>query len=286
MRGTHPRDLLRRVAAATYHQVWWPSVEVVRYPDNHAPEWDPEARAYVDPDTRTPLPAWDEALDAIDQDDDAEPVHVVRFGPQLHAEGVLGDTPQADKLIGYLTKYLTKNVDACHAATTEAQRAHLERLWQELRYTPCSPRCANWLRYGVQPKKARPGQRAGRCKARVHQRTTLGLGGRRVLVSRQWSGKTLADHKADTRAWVRALLGVSDGHDQAATVDHRPGEPSPVAWEMARPDDPDVPPLQHRLLRAISARIQRRAAIAAARERAGPDPPTGEERGRSDHSGR
>jgi hypothetical protein len=253
MRGTIPRELLRRVAAATYHQVWWPSVEVVRYLDERAPVWDADAESYVDPDTRTPLPTWDEALDAVDQADDAEPVHVVRFGPQLHAEGVLGGTPQADKLIGYLTKYLTKNVDACHAADTDRQRAHLERLWHELRYTPCSPRCANWLRYGVQPIKARTGQRAGRCKARVHQRATLGLGGRRVLVSRQWSGKTLADHKADTRAWVRALLGISDSHEQADPVTGRPGTPAPVAWEMARPDDPDVMPLQHRLLREISA---------------------------------
>ena len=91
-----------------------------------------------------------------------------------------------------------------------------------------------------------------------------------MLVSRQWSGKTLADHKADTRAWVRALLGISDGHEQADPVTGQPGTPAPVAWEMARPDDPDVLPLQHRLLRAISTRIQQRAAIDAARVRAGP----------------
>jgi len=92
-----------------------------------------------------------------------------------------------------------------------------------------------------------------------------------VLISRDWSGKTLADHRADARAWVRALLGVSDGHDQVPIVDTQPGDPSPVAWELARPDDPDVPPLQHRILRAISTRIQHRAAIAAARERSGAD---------------
>jgi hypothetical protein len=92
----------------------------------------------------------------------------------------------------------------------------------------------------------------------VHQRATLGLGGRRVLVSRQWSGKTLADHKYDTRAWVRALLGITDGDE---------GDGSRFAWEMARNDDPDVPPLQHRLLRSISARIQQRAEVQAARDR-------------------
>ncbi|WP_433610339.1 replication initiator [Dactylosporangium sp. CA-139114] len=262
MRGTVSRDLLRRVAAATYHQVWWPPTDVIRYQDHNAPVWEPDLRQYVDPESREPLPTWEDALDEVE-----EPVHVARFGAQVHAEGVLGGTPQADRLIGYLTKYLTKSVDTCHAMTTDRQTAHLERFWAELRYTPCSPRCANWLRYGVQPKNARPNQSAGRCKAKVHQRTTLGMGGRRVLVSRQWSGKTLADHKADTRAWVRAILGISEAHDQVPVVDGQPGKPAPFAWEMARNDDPDVPPLQHRLMRSISARIQQRAQLRAAMDR-------------------
>jgi hypothetical protein len=243
--------------------VWWPPTDVIRYPDHSAPVWEPDLKQYVDPPTREPLPTWDEALDDIGD----EPEHVARFGAQVHAEGVLGGTPQADKLIGYLTKYLTKSVDACHEMTTARQTAHLGRLWAELRYTPCSPRCANWLRYGVQPKNARPNQSAGRCKTKVHQRTTLGMGGRRVLVSRQWSGKTLADHKADTRAWVRAVLGISEAHDQVPVVDGQPGKPAPFAWEMARNDDPDVPPLQHRLMRSISARIQQRAQLRQAMDR-------------------
>jgi hypothetical protein len=302
IRGAIPRALLRQVTAATYHQAWWPSTDVIRYPDHHLPEWDeaagPEHIAtvpggpkcscgnrhtlgdpivgtptggYVDPDTRTALPTWDEALDAVDANPEAQPVHVARFGAQLDIKGVLGGTPEADKLIGYLTKYLTKSVDACHQADTDRQRAHLDRMWAELRYTPCSPRCPNWLRHGVQPKNAKPGRRPGNCKARVHQQATLGMGGRRVLVSRQWSGKTLADHRADTRAWVRALLGVTVGDDQADTDT----PPAPVAWEMARPDDPDIPPLGHRLLRAISARIQQRTELRSARDRAANAPPDG-----------
>ena len=35
-------------------------------------------------------------------------------------------------------------------------RRHVDRLHAELRWLPCSPRCANWLRYGVQPDHARP----------------------------------------------------------------------------------------------------------------------------------
>jgi replication initiator protein RepSA len=194
-------------------------------------------------------------------------VHVVRFGEQLDIKGVQAGTPQADKLIGYLTKYLTKAVDACHTATTDRQRAHLERMWAELRYTPCSSRCANWLRYGIQPKHAHKKQKPGHCKARVHQMPTLGLGGRRVLVSRQWSGKTLTDHRHNTRTWVRALLGLPAIDEDRAKATHEPGTPAPIVWELARPDDRDVPPWEHRLLRHVSERIQLRTELDKQRPR-------------------
>src|SRR5690606_20326081 len=111
-----------------------------------------------------------------------------------------------------------KQASDCHEITSDRQRAHLDRLWAELRVTPCSSRCPNWLLYGVQPERAHARLSPGRCRSRVHQRATLGLGGRRVLVSRQWSGKTLADHRADRRAWVRTLLALTgDGGDQEDT---------------------------------------------------------------------
>jgi hypothetical protein len=37
----------------------------------------------------------------------------------------------------------------------------------------------------------------------------LGYAGRRVLVSRKWSGKTLADHRADRKEWLLRTLGIS-----------------------------------------------------------------------------
>ncbi|GAB3174128.1 hypothetical protein FHX75_14327 [Micromonospora palomenae] len=115
-------------------------------------------------------------------------------------------------------------------------------------------------------------QHLGRCKGKVHQRATLGIGGRRILVSRDWSGKTLADHRADARAWVRNLLGVTTGADDTDPVDQ---DAAPTyAWELARPDDPDIPPLQHRLLRALSQRAQWKAALLAARDRAATTAPT------------
>src|SRR6185437_11898851 len=50
-----------------------------------------------------------------------------------------------------------------------------------------------WLGYGIQPKNPKPGMRPGACKGKAHRREYLGYAGRRVLVSRKWSGKTLAD---------------------------------------------------------------------------------------------
>lgn len=235
-----------------------PADELV-YPLDRPPVWDNDRGEWVDPDTREPLPSWADALDLIDADPDTEPAHVVRFGRQVHAEGVTPGTVHAERTIGYITKYITKSAADCHKPATDRQREHLDRLWQQLRITPCSDRCANWLLYGIQPKKAHGRLQAGRCKGKVHQRATLGIGGRRILVSRDWSGKTLADHRADARAWVRRLLGITTGTDDAepASPDGAPA----YAWEMARPDDPDIPPLQHRLLRALSQRAQWKAAL-------------------------
>ena len=272
IRGTIPRHLIRQVAAATYHQVWWPPADQPVDQPGQAPQWDADAGGYTDPATGALLPTWDDALDLIDADPDAEPVHVVRFGTQVDAKGILAGSKDADRCVGYITKYLTKQAADCHDVTTGRQRAHLERLWQHLRHTPCSERCANWLLHGVQPKNARPGLRPGNCKNKVHKRDTLGIGGRRVLISRQWSGKTLADHRADRKEWVKALLGVTTDAATAPTGD-QPPDTIRHAWELAKPTDPDVPPIGHRVLRAISQRIQWRTQLDAARQAQQQAPP-------------
>ena len=82
---------------------------------------------------------------------DDQPQHVARFGERFDAQGVLAGSRDANRCIGYLTKYLTKHVADCHDPGTDAQRAHTDRLADALRYEPCSPTCANWLRYGVRP---------------------------------------------------------------------------------------------------------------------------------------
>jgi hypothetical protein len=159
-------------------------------------------------------------------------------------------------------QYLTKHVADCHQAQTDAQRAHVERLTDALQYEPCSPRCANWLRHGVQPKNARPGLTPGACKGKAHRREYLGYAGRRVLVSRKWSGNTLADHRADRKNWLLSTLGVQ-------------ADPVRYAWEPVTTGDPDHMEHARRLLHVVADRQRWQAALAEARRWAdiqpGPD---------------
>jgi hypothetical protein len=259
IRGTVSRAELRQVLAATYHQVWWPGTSAVRFDGGHQPVWDEQRAAYLDPATGEILPTWDQALDAIGTND--EPAHVARFGERFDAQGVLAGSQGARQCIGYLTKYLTKHVGDCHQAASDAQQAHVERLVQALRYEPCSPTCANWLRYGIQPKNARPGLRSGYCRGKAHRREHLGYAGRRVLVSRKWSGKTLADHRGDRKAWLTEMLGLP------AT------DPGRYTWEPVTPGDPDHMPNGQRLLHVVADRIQWRTALDRARQRAAMHPP-------------
>ncbi len=154
------------------------------------------------------LPTWDEALDAIGEHD--EPRHVARFGARFDAQGVLAGSKDASRCIGYLTTYLTKHLGHCHQAATDAQAAHAARLTDALRYEPCSPTCANWLRYGIQPKNARPGLRPGACKGKAHRREYLGYAGRRVLVSGEWTdpdrGRVKLGEYAE--AWITERPGL------------------------------------------------------------------------------
>jgi len=181
---------------------------------------------------------------------------VARFGPEFHAEGVLAGSKDAARCIRYLTKYLTKHVADCHHPDTDAQRAHADRLADALGYEPCSPTCANWLRYGVQPKNVRAGPVPGRCKGKAHRSDHLGYAGQRVLTSRKWSGKTLADHRADKKARLLATLGV----DQP--------DPSRYTWHVVTPDDRDHLPYDKRLLYVVAERTRLKAAFDEARQRA------------------
>lgn len=122
---------------------------------------------------------------------------MLRLGKQIDIKGLLGATPDSDRAVRYLCKYLTKSVADTHSdpddaggnPTAAAYQAHIDRLHEQVRWLPCSPACANWLRYGIEPDQPGPGLTPGRCPSPAHDRENLGIGGRRVLVSRQWSGR-------------------------------------------------------------------------------------------------
>ena len=260
LRGAIPRDTLQRVIRGTYAQVWWPPHDHAVFDEDVTdpatgrpgglPVWT--GAGYADPTTGVMLPTWEEALDAVAADPDARPAHVLRFGAQHDIRGIVAPSVEADRAVRYLTKYLTKAIadpltpTAVGADGVEevgfdlAREIHINRLHEELRFLPCAPRCANWLRYGVQPENAGPGARPGWCPFKAHDREHLGLGGHRVMVSRQWSGKTLARHKADRATVVReALLAAGilapETERLAADTLHDDGLPRFV-WTDTRPD--------------------------------------------------
>ena len=210
LRGAIPRAILREVVKATYFSLWWPPHDRPVYV-HRTPEWDPVEGCYRDPDTGFPLQKWEEAIAELDHPD-ARPAHVVRFGTQVDIKGIIAPSEDANRAIRYLTKYLTKSVAETHAdpeAPDPAYEAHVDRLHAEVQYLPCSEGCANWLRFGIQPKDPAPGLTPGMCPGKAHDRENLGLGGRRVQVSRSWSGKTLAEHRADRAEVVRQVLAES-----------------------------------------------------------------------------
>ena len=169
MRGAIQREILRQVVQATYHQVWWPSFDQPVYVER-TPVWvDGD---YIDVDTGEVLPTWKQAMAQVDTDlhsnPKARPAHVLRFGEQLDMAGIDAGTEKADRVIRYLTKYLAKNISDTYTYTDPDQvdpayQTHIDRLHEEVQWLPCTPRCANWLRYGIQPKNAGPGLVPGRC---------------------------------------------------------------------------------------------------------------------------
>jgi hypothetical protein len=265
-RGAIPRKVVKGVWAGTYVSIWWPPIDRVAYPDTHPGRWpiwtgteDEGGAGYVDPSSGEPLPTWEQALDRLDADEDAVPFHLLRWGKQTDIKGLIGGTPDSDRAVRYLCKYLTKSIAETYAtppdllatqdpdvvARGRRYEDHIDRLHHHVAVLPCSPGCANWLRYGIQPRNPGPGLHSGHCPAKAHGRECLGVGGRRALVSRHWTGKTLAQHKADRAEVVRQVLlaaGVEapDADRPAADVLHTDGQPRFV-WADTPPDRRDYP---------------------------------------------
>ena len=228
MRGTIARAELRRVLAATYHQVWWPATTAVKYDGDELPVWDESTGGYLDPATGEVLPTWDQALDAIGPDD--EPWHVARFGDRFDAQGVLAGSKDAARCIGYLTKYLTKQVGDCHQADTDAQRAHAARLAEALRLPAvlADLRELAPLRHPAQERPARPDARPvqGQSPRRRSPRLRRAPGAGLAQVVRQDAGRP--PRRPEGLAAVQTL-GVS------AT------DPARYAWEPVAPGRPGPP---------------------------------------------
>lgn len=251
VRGTIPRKLLREVTRATYHQVWWPHHDHPIYSEDNPPVWDEDACAYVDPDSGRPLQSWDDAI-AETLEPDATPAHVVKFGPNgIDVQGVNAGTAKAGKCLGYLVKYLTKDLDSCYEAQTSVEREHLDRLTRALRVQPCSESCANWLLYGIQPEGAKKGLVPGACKGKAHRPTNLGYRGRRCLVSRKWSGRNLTEHKAERRDHVLRTLGAVGVKPDLITKDDPGG--TRYRWMRVTEGDPQYDRTQL-LLQSIAQR--------------------------------
>ena len=153
---------------------------------------------------------------------------MAQFGARFDAQGVLAGSKDASRCIGYLTKYLTKHIGD-HQAATDAQAAHAGQLAERAALRAVLPDVCR-AGFGTGSSRRTPGRACGGCKGKAHRREYLGYAGRRVLVSRKWSGKTLADHRADRRTWLTGMLGLP------AT------DPARYTWESVKPGDPDHMP--------------------------------------------
>ncbi|KZM70392.1 replication initiator protein [Nocardia terpenica] len=263
IRGTDPRAMIRQLTEATYHQVWWPHFDQEVYTPGHMPVWNYTMQRWVDPDQvnpetgePVPVPTWDEVMDLMDSVDELEPAHVIRFGKQVDVKGILGGTEEANRHIGYLTKYLTKSIGDVIEPQSDRAARHYDRLHQELCKTPCSPTCAVWFRYGVVPKGATAKTQPGRCKGKAHRRETLGLRGRRVLVSRKWTGKNLTDYKADRVEFVRQRLAEAGISKE---------DISRYRIAPCEPGDPDVPPREFLIMSMVTEKMRQRSEYDVAR---------------------
>lgn len=281
VRGVVTRRVFEQVVAATYHQVWWPKHDQPVYTLAELPVWSETVNngngGYVDPSTGAALHTWTQAMNALD-DDDAEPAHVVWFGRQADHQWFIAGSKRSDRRIGYLTKYLTKSIaDAIDPVTaTVRQRDHADRLARETRWLPCSTMCANWLRYGIQPEDAEPGLVPGECDRPAHDPANLGHGGRRVLVSRKWSGKRLTEHRADRAEVVRQALQAAGmdmpAQDRCSAAQRRDDGQPRYLWEPvdARSDGNDPLTWRELVQAAIRERLRWQAEYHAAQLRAGP----------------
>ncbi|WP_370627936.1 replication initiator, partial [Nocardia brasiliensis] len=177
---------------------------------------------------------------------------------------ILAGTPEMDRKVGYLTKYLTKSVAEVLDTDSPRVQRHYDRLHAQLQRTPCSPTCAVWLRYGIVPKGASEKTQPGHCRGRNHRRDLLGVPGKRCVSSTEWTGKTLPDHKAERLEFVR---------NELAAIGIIPPDTSHLRITPVEPGDREAPPRSHLVIALVSARLTQRAQYTRARLAIAEGPP-------------
>ena len=114
----------------------------------------------------------------------------------------------------------------------------------------------------------------GSCPAKAHDEFHLGCGGRRVLVSRLWTGKTLQLHRADRAEVVRQVLlaaGIEAPEIDRLSVQAKCADGTQrFEWRVFDPLDSTVPIYRQVMTRAISERMRWKAEYEAAKARASP----------------
>ena len=177
MRGAIERRVIRQVTRGTYFQLWWPSFDVPLYVHRSPVFLD---GIYCDPDTHQELKTWEQALAELDQDTDARPAHVMRLGAQVDVKGILAVSADADRTIGYLTKYLAKSMAAPMGDGQESGSAaakHQDRLAAEVRWLPCTPGWGTGCGSGSSPRTPVLGCAPGHARPRLTIVSTSGWAG-------------------------------------------------------------------------------------------------------------
>ncbi len=111
----------------------------------------------------------------------------------------------------------------------------------------------------------------GHCDKRVHWPERCGYGGRRVLVSRHWTGKTLAEHAAERRDAVSVVMEAA-GYDMpegcSATELRDDGEPRWI-YEPINPGELPGDQYQQALIASVARRVAWREQYQRARDGTG-----------------
>ena len=248
MRGTIARAELRRVLAATYHQVWWPDPPRSSTATGRAARVGRASRRLPRPGHRGSAADLGRGAGCHQRRGRAVACGPVR-GPVRRpgrARRIQGRQPVhrlPDQVPHQAGRRLPPGQTPTRSTTTRhgwPMRCGTSRARRGAR-TGCGTASS--------PRTPVLAWSPGRCKGKAHDADHLGYAGRRVLVSRKWSGKTLADHRADRKDWLLRTLGVS------AT------DPARYAWEPVAPSDPDHMDHARRLLHAVADRARWQAAL-------------------------